>query len=169
MVFIANTTYTFSLSVKLDLKFLADRLWDSEYNPKRFPSIIMKMRKPKSTALISRNGKVVLVGCTSEYDALYAARKVCKRVSLFVNNVKLEDLSIKNMVVGGEHAFDLSDYWNKAGPIIQHDSEIFAGITVKLSNGMSGTLFRTGKFFVTGGKSIEMLEAGTIELYTMFL
>ena len=37
-----------------------------EYNPKRFAAAIMRIREPKTTALIFRSGKMVCTGAKSE-------------------------------------------------------------------------------------------------------
>ena len=39
---------------------------NSEYNPKRFAACIMRIREPKTTALIFKSGKVVCTGAKSE-------------------------------------------------------------------------------------------------------
>lgn len=43
----------------------------------RFAAVIMRIREPKTTALIFSSGKVVCTGAKSEENARLAARKVC--------------------------------------------------------------------------------------------
>ena len=49
-----------------------------EYKPKRFAAAIMRIRDPKTTALIFRSGKMVCTGAKSEQDSLTAAKKYAK-------------------------------------------------------------------------------------------
>merc|ERR1719356_1395815 len=48
---------------------------NSEYNPKRFAAVIMRIREPKSTALVFSTGKIVITGAKTGSDAWISARK----------------------------------------------------------------------------------------------
>lgn len=45
-----------------------------EFNPRRFAAAIMRIREPKSTALIFRSGKMVVTGAKSEEIAKQASK-----------------------------------------------------------------------------------------------
>jgi len=45
--------------------------------PQRFAAVIMRIREPKTTALIFASGKMVCTGAKSEQDSKLAAKKVC--------------------------------------------------------------------------------------------
>lgn len=49
---------------KLDLKKIAMHARNAEYNPKRFAAVIMRIREPRTTALIFSSGKMVCTGKT---------------------------------------------------------------------------------------------------------
>ena len=49
---IQNIVATVNLAVKLDLKEIALHARNAEYNPKRFAAVIMRIRDPRTTALI---------------------------------------------------------------------------------------------------------------------
>ena len=55
-----NVVSKLDVSCKLDLKDIMTKSRNSEYNPKRFAAVIMRIREPKSTALIFSTGKVWL-------------------------------------------------------------------------------------------------------------
>ena len=65
-----------NLDCKLDLKAIALHARNAEYNPKRCAAVIMRIREPKSTALIFASGKMVCTGAKSEQESRLAARKV---------------------------------------------------------------------------------------------
>jgi transcription initiation factor TFIID TATA-box-binding protein len=54
-----NIVATVNLDCRLDLKTIALHARNAEYNPKRFAAVIMRIRDPKTTALIFASGKMV--------------------------------------------------------------------------------------------------------------
>ncbi|ONH94180.1 hypothetical protein PRUPE_7G002500 [Prunus persica] len=68
---------------KLDLRQIALEARNAEYNPKRFAAAIVRIREPKTTALIFASGKMmfnlsgtqVCTGTKSEQQSEVAARK----------------------------------------------------------------------------------------------
>lgn len=71
---------TVNLGCKLDLKKIALHARNAEYNPKRFAAVIMRIREPRTTALIFSSGKMVCTGAKSEEDSRLAARKYARIV-----------------------------------------------------------------------------------------
>uniref|UniRef100_A0A453JIY5 TATA-box-binding protein n=1 Tax=Aegilops tauschii subsp. strangulata TaxID=200361 RepID=A0A453JIY5_AEGTS len=73
-----NIVSTVNLDCKLDLKAIALQARNAEYNPKRFAAVIMRIREPKTTALIFASGKMVCTGAKSEQQSKLAARKYAR-------------------------------------------------------------------------------------------
>eukprot|EP01083_Nonionella_stella_P266928 902302_1 len=73
-----NVVATMNIQCQLDLKDIVTRSRNSEYNPKRFAAVIMRIREPKSTALIFKSGKIVITGAKSEDNAWIAGRKYAR-------------------------------------------------------------------------------------------
>ena len=73
-----NIVSTVNLNCKLDLKKIALLARNAEYNPKRFAAVIMRIREPRTTALIFSSGKMVCTGAKSEEDSRLAARKYAR-------------------------------------------------------------------------------------------
>ncbi len=59
---IENIVATVNLGIDLDLDKLAERLPAAEYNPEQFPGLILRLQRPKISALIFRTGKMVCTG-----------------------------------------------------------------------------------------------------------
>jgi len=57
-----NIVCTVNLVCRLDLKKIALHARNAEYNPKRFAAVIMRIRDPRTTALIFSSGKMVCTG-----------------------------------------------------------------------------------------------------------
>jgi transcription initiation factor TFIID TATA-box-binding protein len=60
-----------NLGVQLELKKIALHARNAEYNPKRFAAVIMRIREPRTTALIFSSGKMVCTGAKSEEASRY--------------------------------------------------------------------------------------------------
>ena len=75
-VTLQNIVATVYLGIQnLDLKGIALRARNAEYNPQRFAAVIMRIREPKTTALVFSSGKMVITGARSPSLAHVAARK----------------------------------------------------------------------------------------------
>ena len=55
-------TVVVEITEKIDLNQIARKHADVEYNPERFPGLVMRILKPKATVLIFSTGKIVLTG-----------------------------------------------------------------------------------------------------------
>ena len=73
-----NIVSTINMLCKLDLRKIAMQARNAEYNPKRFAAVIMRIREPRTTALIFSSGKMVCTGAKSEDDSRLAARKYAR-------------------------------------------------------------------------------------------
>ena len=93
-----NIVSTVDLGCKLNLKKIALLTRNAEYNPKRFAAVIMRIREPRTTALIFSSGKMVCTGAKSEEDSRLAARKYARIVQKLGFEAKFLDFKIQNMV-----------------------------------------------------------------------
>ena len=94
-----NIVATVNLDCRLDLKTIALHARNAEYNPKRFAAVIMRIREPKTTALIFASGKMVVTGAKSEDDSKLASRKYARIIQKLGFNAKFTDFKIQNIVV----------------------------------------------------------------------
>ena len=83
---------------QLDLKTIALHARNAEYNPKRFAAVIMRIREPKTTALIFKSGKMVVTGAKTEEDARNAARKYARIIQKLDFPAKFTEFKIQNIV-----------------------------------------------------------------------
>jgi len=90
-----NIVSTAKLGANLDLYKIALEGRNVEYKPKHFAAAIMRIRDPKTTALIFRSGKMVCTGAKSELDSHTAAKNYAKQLKKIGNpNVHLTDFTI---------------------------------------------------------------------------
>merc|ERR1711972_1275896 len=94
-----NIVSTVSLGCTLDLKKIALHARNAEYNPKRFAAVIMRIRDPRTTALIFSTGKMVCTGAKSVELSRIAARKFARIIQkLGYDNAKFLEFKVQNMV-----------------------------------------------------------------------
>ena len=90
-----NIVSTAHLNAKLNLYDIGLKGKNVEYKPKRFAAAIMRIREPKTTALIFASGKMVCTGAKSEADSYTAAQQYAKALKKIGNkDVKLSDFKI---------------------------------------------------------------------------
>ncbi|KAH0729061.1 TATA-box-binding protein-like [Solanum tuberosum] len=165
-----NIAATLSLNCgKLDLKAIALKARNAEYNPKRLPAVIMRIREPKTTALIFATGKIVCTGAKSEHDSKLAARKYARIVQkLGYPGVKFKDFKIQNIVASCDVRFPI----RLEGLAIAHsgfssyEPEIFPGLVYRMKKPKIVLLvFASGKIVITGAKVRDDTYAAFDNIY----
>lgn len=155
LFFFRNIVSTVNLSCKLDLKKIALHARNAEYNPKRFAAVIMRIREPRTTALIFSSGKMVCTGAKSEDDSRLAARKYARIIQKLGFPAKFLDFKIQNMVGSCDVKFPI----RLEGLVLTHSSfssyepELFPGLIYRMVKPRIVLLiFVSGKVVLTGAK-----------------
>ncbi|NXP43870.1 TBPL2 protein, partial [Heliornis fulica] len=158
-----NIVSTVNLACKLDLKNIALHARNAEYNPKRFAAVIMRIREPRTTALIFSSGKMVCTGAKSEEQSRLAARKYARVVQKLGFPAKFLDFKIQNMVGSCDVRFPI----RLEGLVLTHqqfssyEPELFPGLIYRMVKPRIVLLiFVSGKVVLTGAKErSEIYEA----------
>ncbi|XP_041613734.1 TATA box-binding protein-like 2 [Vulpes lagopus] len=158
-----NIVSTVNLACKLDLKKIALHAKNAEYNPKRFAAVIMRIREPRTTALIFSSGKMVCTGAKSEEQSRLAARKYARVVQKLGFPARFLDFKIQNMVGSCDVRFAIS----LEGLVLTHqqfssyEPELFPGLIYRMVKPRIVLLiFVSGKVVLTGAKErSEIYEA----------
>ena len=158
---IVNIVATVNLSCEFDLLKIAMSLRNAEYNPRRFPSVIVKISEPRATGLIFKNGKMNVVGCRTEESAEIAARKFAKIIRQLHYPVKFKSFEIKNLVAVADCHFQvrLESLANTFRGFAKYNPEIFSGVIFRIPEPRVALLiFASGKIVMTAAKTQEMLR-----------
>lgn len=150
-----NIVSTVNLSCRLDLKKIALHARNAEYNPKRFAAVIMRIREPRTTALIFSSGKMVCTGAKSEDDSRLAARKYARVVQKLGFPAKFLDFKIQNMVGSCDVKFPirLEGLVLTHGQFSSYEPELFPGLIYRMVKPRIVLLiFVSGKVVLTGAK-----------------
>ncbi|XP_006864706.1 PREDICTED: TATA box-binding protein-like protein 2 [Chrysochloris asiatica] len=158
-----NIVSTVNLACKLDLKKIALQAKNAEYNPKRFAAVIMRIREPRTTALIFSSGKMVCTGAKSEEQSRLAARKYARVVQKLGFPARFLDFKIQNMVGSCDVRFPI----RLEGLVLTHqqfssyEPELFPGLIYRMVKPRIVLLiFVSGKVVLTGAKErSEIYEA----------
>ncbi|XXG65289.1 hypothetical protein AAC387_Pa05g3032 [Persea americana] len=159
-----NLVSTVNLDCKLDLKAIALQARNAEYNPKRFAAVIMRIREPKTTALIFASGKMVCTGAKSEAQSKLAARKYARIIQKLSFPAKFKDFKIQNIVGSCDVKFPirLEGLALTHSAFSSYEPEIFPGLIYRMKQPKIVLLiFVSGKIVLTGAKVRD-------ETYTAF-
>ena len=149
-----NIVSTANLKCQLDLRQIALQARNAEYNPKRFAAVIMRIKEPKTTALIFASGKMVCTGARSEEDSRKAARQYAKIIQRLGYEVRFSEFKIQNIVGSCDVKFKISlEGLSTAEKSCSYEPEIFPGLIYKMKEPRIVLLiFVSGKIVLTGAK-----------------
>ncbi|KAI9864340.1 MAG: TATA-box-binding protein [Trichoglossum hirsutum] len=153
-----NIVATVNLDCRLDLKTIALHARNAEYNPKRFAAVIMRIREPKTTALIFASGKMVVTGAKSEDDSKLASRKYARIIQKLGFNAKFTDFKIQNIVGSCDIKFPirLEGLASRHHHFSSYEPELFPGLIYRMIKPKIVLLiFVSGKIVLTGAKIRE--------------
>lgn len=158
---VQNIVATASLEKDIPLIKLAEALPNTEYNPEQFPGLVMRIKEPKTSALIFSSGKIVCTGAKSMAKVKEAVRKIIQNVEKIRIKITVDPkISVQNMVASGSVGMDLN--LNSLALELEnteYEPEQFPGLVYKLP-GTRATflLFSNGKIVCTGTKSESKLR-----------
>ena len=75
---IENIVASANLGVELDLYAIAQDVRDVEYEPEQFPGAILKLKDPRASLLLFKNGKIICTGCKSEEEVAFSINRAVK-------------------------------------------------------------------------------------------
>ena len=178
-----NIVSTANLGCQLKLRQIALQARNAEYNPKRFAAVIMRIKEPKTTALIFSSGKMVCTGAKSEEDSRKASRKYAKIIKSLGFNVEFKEFKVQNIVGSCDVKFQISlsklniqlgkfnsnsDKGNNKNKkyICHYEPEIFPGLIYHmLDPEIVLLIFVSGKIVLTGAKQRQQIFDAFKKIY----
>ncbi|XP_023030152.1 TBP-related factor [Leptinotarsa decemlineata] len=163
-----NCVATIDLQTTLDLQVVNARTRNTEYNPGRFHGVIMRLREPRTTALIFRSGKIVCTGARNEHDALLASKKFARIIQKVGFNVRLANFKIQNIVATCDLRFPIKlENLNMAHmQFSSYEPELFPGLIYRMYKPrLVMLIFVNGKVVFTGAKSRTDIKDALNNIY----
>jgi len=153
---VVNIVVSASLEHDIPLEKMAATLSNTEYNPEQFPGLVIRIKEPKTSALIFSSGKIVCTGARTMENVDLSIKRIIK--SLEKINVKITvkpEIKIQNIVASGSVGMDLNlNTLAMKLDNVEYEPEQFPGLVYKLKEAKATfLLFSNGKVVCTGTKS----------------
>jgi len=160
---IQNVVATGNLNQKLNLFSILNLTPGAVYNPQRFPGLVYKLKRPKTTTLLFTSGKLVCTGAKSERSAKTAINRIVKELRAHgIVIISDPEVNIQNIVATSDlkGTLDLEVVALCLNKTI-YEPEQFPGLIYRLDQPKTVFLiFTNGKLVITGAKKeIEPLVA----------
>ncbi len=162
---IENIVATVILDQSLDISFIEERIPDVTYQPDQFPGLVLRLEKPKTTALIFKSGKMVVTGAKSTVQLIDVVKRIIKLLTKAgIEIVSKPRIQIQNIVASG----DVGAYVNleRAAYLLEdsmYEPEQFPGLIHRMRDPRVVLLiFSSGKMVITGAKEESEVEKAVI-------
>jgi transcription initiation factor TFIID TATA-box-binding protein len=159
-------TVVVEITEKIDLNQIARRHAEVEYNPERFPGLVMRIEKPRATILIFSTGKMVVTGLRQASEAERVVDKVVKNIRKAGIKVANPEITIQNIVASGDLHTNID--LNMAAIVMEYamyEPEVFPGLIYRMQDPKTVFLiFSTGRIVCTGAKRKEIVREAVLKL-----
>ena len=162
---IVNLVASANLNATLDLYNLAITIPNIEYEPEQFPGAILKLKEPKVSMLLFKNGKVICSGASTEKEIVLGVTKASKLIHEIQKNVKIQkdpEYQVVNLVATANLNMTL-DLFKTAMSLdnVEYEPEQFPGAILRITDPkLTLLLFKNGKLICAGAKKEEFLKKG---------
>jgi len=166
---IENIVATTDLKQQLDLKLVKKVLRGAEYDPKRFPGLIYRLRKPEAATLIFSTGKMVCTGANSEARAKRAIRRVVGKLrEEGLVSCKNPNIGIKNIVASVNLSgwIDLERATFALGRVMYEPEQFPALIYRMEAPRVVMLIFSSGKLVCSGATTEEEIYISVARLHS---
>ena len=159
-------TVTVEITEKIDLNQIARKHAEVEYNPERFPGLVMRIEKPRATILIFSTGKMVVTGLRKASEAERVVDKVVKNIRKAGIKLANPEITIQNIVASGDLHTNID--LNMAAIVMEYamyEPEVFPGLIYRMQDPKTVFLiFSTGRIVCTGAKKKEIVREAVKKL-----
>ncbi|EOX92456.1 hypothetical protein QUC31_003650 [Theobroma cacao] len=167
-----NVVSTVNLNCTLNLKAIALHARNAEYNPRRFAAVVMRIKEPKTTALIFSSGKIVCTGAKTVQQSQLAARKYARIVEKLGFHVNFKHFKIQNLVASCNVLVPISlirlacHHYEHA----TYEPELFPGLIYRMRRPkITMLIFPSGKLIITGAKEKVEIDTAFENIYPVLM
>jgi len=164
---IVNIVVSTDFGHDIPLEKMAATLTNTEYNPEQFPGLVIRIKDPKTSALVFSSGKVVCTGARTLEAVDQSIKKIIKSLEKIDIKIKIKPIiHVQNIVASGAVGMDLNlNVLAMKLENTEYEPEQFPGLVYKLpSKGATFLLFSNGKIVCTGTKSEAAVHAALDQL-----
>lgn len=168
LIRIENIVATVILDQTLDLNLIESKMPENvTYQPDQFPGLILRLDKPKTTALVFKSGKMVVTGAKSTVQLIDAVKRIIKLFKKHgIKILSKPRIQIQNIVASG----DINYYVNleKASYLLEnsmYEPEQFPGLIYRMREpSVVLLIFSSGKMVITGAKEEKEVEEAVYKI-----
>ncbi len=153
---IVNIVVSTSMDTPVPLEKMAATLSNTEYNPEQFPGLVIRIKEPKTSALIFSSGNVVCTGARNMQEVDRAIQEIIKSLAkIAVKVTVVPQITVQNIVASGSIGMKLNlNVLAMRLENTEYEPEQFPGLVYKLNEAKATfLLFSNGKVVCTGTKS----------------
>ncbi|MBN2052154.1 TATA-box-binding protein [Candidatus Woesearchaeota archaeon] len=164
---VVNIVVSTSLEHDIPLEKMAATLSNTEYNPEQFPGLVIRIKDPKTSALIFSSGKVVCTGARSMEKVHESIERIIESLKKIGIKITITPkINIQNIVASGNIGMDLNlNVLAMKLDNTEYEPEQFPGLVYKLMEAKATfLLFSNGKVVCTGTKSEQEVHAALDKL-----
>lgn len=164
---VVNIVVSTSLEQDIPLEKMAATLPNTEYNPEQFPGLVIRIKEPKTSALIFSSGKIVCTGAKTLEKVEESIQQIIKSLEKINVKVTIKPvIKVQNIVASGSINMDLNlNVLAMKLKNTEYEPEQFPGLVYKLIDAKATfLLFSNGKVVCTGTKSEEEVHAALDKL-----
>ncbi|CAI9770057.1 unnamed protein product [Fraxinus pennsylvanica] len=166
---IQNIVSSVNLDCKLNLREIAQKARNTEYNPNRFTAVMMRIKEPKTTALIFASGKMICTGAKTEQQSKLAAKKYARIIKKLGFPAKFKNFKIQNIVGSCDVKFGIRLELlavSTHGVFASYEPELFPGLIYRMKSPKTVLLvFASGKIVIAGAKVKDDVYAAFENLF----
>ncbi|MCD5426116.1 MAG: TATA-box-binding protein [Methanosarcinaceae archaeon] len=157
---IENVVASTKLADELDLIKMESEFEGAEYNKKKFPGLVYRVKDPKAAFLIFTSGKIVCTGAKTVDNVYKVIDDLSKKMRGYeITTYDTPDIVIQNIVASADLKAVLNLNAIAVGlglENVEYEPEQFPGLVYRTNIPKVVVLiFSSGKLVVTGGKSPE--------------
>ena len=182
---IVNIVSMVNLRVPLNLKLIALKCKNSEYNPSRINAVIMRIKEPKSAALIFNSGIIIVLGARDKEKSKQAAKIFAKQIKNLGYEAKFSDFKIVNIVATCDLGFPikLTQLNIKINKLLSknkstndedekspchYEPEVFPGLIYHMTKPeLTLLIFQSGKMNFVGAKNKDDIYEALQKIYPL--
>ena len=165
---IQNVVACATLDQKIDLNAVVKGNSGVKYDPKTFPGLVYKLKRPKTSILIFRTGKMVCTGAKSSKEVKRAIKKVVRELkSSGIIIPGKPEIKVVNMVASANLGglIDLEGSAYSLGRTM-YEPEQFPGLIYRVDNPkVVFLIFSSGKIVCTGATKEEDVYSAVAKLH----
>lgn len=162
---------SFNLGIRMDLRKIAFRFRNAEFDPRKMNGVIVRLPNPRVTVTCFRGGRVTITGSKCPEDAIFAAKKFARLVQLAVSDqAACFDFRVESMIITADLRFPvrLEKLAQDHPAYCTYEPDVSPSLIYRHSKVVM-MLFVTGRMLLSGSTDIDEVKEVFAEMYDIFI